>query len=207
MHDDFGIGLTSEVEIGLLEHLELEVFVVGQLSIEGERKPLGLLDMMTFEGLGVAFIFGAAGGVADVSDGGVAFVIGHETAGAVEVVHQEDFGDGANVFMGIDELVAIAVEGGHPGGELATILHVLQDLRHQESCPLGILMGVVGINGQEGMETAFVSDSFGEVIDCRNSTFVVQFRHESIVLFTPVWREASAGSSFSREKKGAPEPR
>ena len=72
MHDDFGVVVACQVIVVAGEDFRTQLRVVGQLAVEAECKPLPLLDVRTFQGLGVAPIFGAAGRVADMADGGPA---------------------------------------------------------------------------------------------------------------------------------------
>ena len=69
MHDDFGVGVALQVVVALGEQLFLELFVVGELAVEGEGEPLGLAAVVALERLGVASVVAAAGGVAHVADG------------------------------------------------------------------------------------------------------------------------------------------
>ena len=72
VHDDFGVDVAGEVVVGLGEEFVAEFGEVGQLAVEGEGEPLPLAAVMPLERLGVAAVVGAAGGVADVADGGPA---------------------------------------------------------------------------------------------------------------------------------------
>ena len=53
MHDDFGVGVALQMVVALVEQLFLELFIVGELAVEGERKPLGLAAVVALERLGV----------------------------------------------------------------------------------------------------------------------------------------------------------
>ena len=68
MHDDFGVGVALQVVVALVEQLFLELFVIGELAVEGERKPLRLAAVVAFERLGVGSVVAAAGGIAHVAD-------------------------------------------------------------------------------------------------------------------------------------------
>ena len=70
VHDDLGVGVALQVVVALGEQLVLQLLVVGELAVEGEGEPLGLAAVLALEGLGVAAVVAAAGGVADVADRG-----------------------------------------------------------------------------------------------------------------------------------------
>ena len=120
---------------------------------------------MALERLGVAAVVGAAGGVADVADGGPAGVLLHDAVVLGLVVEAKRLDDGADLLVGVEELVAIGIVGGHAGGELAAVLHVEQHPRHQpRTCS-----GPAG--GQRRGRGAV------EMINRRDAAFVVQFGH------------------------------
>ena len=68
-------SVAREVIVGQGEQLVAQLGEVGQLAVEGEAEPLPLAAVMPLERLGVAAVVGAAGGVADVADGGPARVL------------------------------------------------------------------------------------------------------------------------------------
>ena len=68
VHEDFGVGIALQVVVALVEQLFLELFVIGELAVEGEGEPLGLAAVVALERLGVGSVVAAAGGVADVAD-------------------------------------------------------------------------------------------------------------------------------------------
>ena len=87
--------------------------------------------MVPLERLGVAAVVGAAGGVADVADGGPAGVLLHDAFVLGLVVEAERLDDGADLLVGVEELFAVRVVGGEAGGQLAAVLQVEQHPRHQ----------------------------------------------------------------------------
>ncbi len=80
--------------------------VVGQLAVEGEAEPLVLLHVLPLERLGVAAVFGAAGGVADMADRRPAGMVLHQAFVLAPVAHAKDFADAAHLLVGVDQLVA-----------------------------------------------------------------------------------------------------
>jgi len=78
VQQNLGIGLEGQMHLGIFEDFVPQLRIVGQLPVEGEGKPLPLLDVPVFERLGVAAIFLAAGRVADVPDRGRAGVPPHD---------------------------------------------------------------------------------------------------------------------------------
>ncbi len=78
VHDDFGVGVAGQVVVAVGQQALAQFLIVGQLAVEGEAEPLVLLQVVPLERLGVAAVFGAAGGVADVADGGPAGVLRHQ---------------------------------------------------------------------------------------------------------------------------------
>ncbi len=77
--------------------------IVGQLPVEGEAEPLVLLDVVAFEGLGVAAVVLAAGGVADVSDRRPARILLHQALELAAMAEAEDLAHAAHVLVGVDE--------------------------------------------------------------------------------------------------------
>ncbi len=82
-----------------------EVLVVGQLAVEGDAEPLPLFDVVPLEGLGVAAVVVAAGGVADVPDRGPAGVLVHEALGLAAVVEPKRLDDAADLLVGVENLL------------------------------------------------------------------------------------------------------
>ena len=141
MHQHFGVGLAGEVVVVIVEQLLAEVHVVGQLPVEGEAEPLVLLDVVALEGLGVAAVVLAAGGVADVADGRPAGILLHQALVLAAMAQPEDLADVAHVLVGVDQLIAVGIVGGHAGRQLAAVLDVQQHPRHQPGDFLGPLLG------------------------------------------------------------------
>ena len=78
VHDDFGVGVARQVVVGSGEQFVAQLGEVGELAVEGEGEPLPLAAVAPLERLGVAAAGRAAGGVADVADGGPAGVLLHD---------------------------------------------------------------------------------------------------------------------------------
>ncbi len=102
MHQHFRVRLVGQMVVVIVEQLLAEVHVVGQLPIEGETEPLVLLDMLPLEGLGAAAIVGAAGGVADVADGGPARVFLHQALVLAAMVEPKNLADIPQFLVGVD---------------------------------------------------------------------------------------------------------
>ena len=75
VHDDLGVEVAHQVVIFLVEQFGFELGIVRHLAVERHREPFPLAAMITFEGLGVVLVVLAAGGVADMPDGGPAGVL------------------------------------------------------------------------------------------------------------------------------------
>ena len=131
VHEDFGVGLARQVVVVVGQQLRPQLRVVGQLAVEGEAEPLVLLDVVPLERLGVAAVVGPAGGVADVADRRPAGVFLHQALVLGPMVHAEDLADRADFLVGVDQLVAMGMIGGHAGRQLAAVLDVQQHPRHQ----------------------------------------------------------------------------
>ena len=84
------------------------------------------------------------------------------------MVQAEDLGHRAHVLVGVDQLIAVRVVGGHAGRQLAAVLDVQQHPRHQPRDFLGALLGAQRAD-----------PSARQVIDRGNAAFVVQFAHGS----------------------------
>ncbi len=102
MHQHFGIRLAGKVVVVIVEQLLAQVQVVGQLPVEGKTEPLVLLDVVAFEGLRVAAIVLAAGGIADVTDGRPTGVLLHQVLVLAAVVQTKDFADVPHFLVGVD---------------------------------------------------------------------------------------------------------
>ena len=105
VHDDFGVDVARQVVVGLGEQLVAQLGEVGELAVEGEGEPFPLAAVVPLERLGVAAVVGAAGGVADVADGGPARVLVHDAFVLGLVVEAERLDDGADLLVGVEELV------------------------------------------------------------------------------------------------------
>ena len=84
------------------------------------------------------------------------------------VVEAERLGDGADFLVGVEELLAVGVVGGHAGGELAAVLQVEQHPRHQP--------GHLFRTGQAAPDRM---PRAGEVIDGGDAALVLQFSHRA----------------------------
>ena len=124
VQQDFGVGLERQVEIGIGKDFRPQLGIIGQLPVEGEREPLELFDMPPLEGLSVAAVFLAAGGVTDVTDRGRAGISPHQRFKLGPMVEPKHLADGADVFPFDQELIAAGVKAGHSGGQLPPVLHV-----------------------------------------------------------------------------------
>jgi hypothetical protein len=80
--------------------------------------------MVPLEGLSVTAIVTATSRVTDVTDRRPASVFAHEAFGFAAVVEPKGFIDSPQLAVGVDELIAMGVERGHPGRELPPILDV-----------------------------------------------------------------------------------
>ncbi len=106
VHDDFGVDVARQVVVGLGEQLIAEFGEVGELAVEGEGEPLPFAAVMALERLGVAAVVGAAGGVADMADGGPARELLHDAFVLGLVVEAEGLDDGADLLVGVEDLFA-----------------------------------------------------------------------------------------------------
>ncbi len=130
VHEDFGVGFPREVVVVVAQQLLPQLHVIGQLAVEGETEPFVLLDVVPLEGLGVAAVLGAAGGVADVSNRRPAGVFLHQALVFRPMTHAKDLGDRADFLVGVDQLASQGIVGGHSRGELAAVLDVQEHPRH-----------------------------------------------------------------------------
>ena len=168
VHEDLGVGVALQVVVALLQQLALQLLVIGELAVEGEGEPLGLAAVLALERLGVAPLGAAAGGVADVADGGGAVVPLHDRLELVPMVEAERLGHRPQLLVGLQERTASGMIAGHPRGELAPVLHVEQ---HPGDQP-GHAVAVPRDRGQRGDRCAVGME------DGRHATLVVQFAHE-----------------------------
>ena len=159
----------------IVEQLLAEVHVVGQLPVEGEAEPLVLLDVVALERLGVAAIVLAAGGIADVPDGRPAGVLLHQVFVLAAMVQSKDLADVPHFLVGVDQLVAIGIVGGHAGGQLAAILDVQEHPRHEPGDFLGPLLG-----------TQRADAPARQVIDSGDAAFFVEIAHGIVFYDRPL---------------------
>ena len=101
--------LAHEVVVGQASELVAEFAEVGELAVEGEAEPFPVAAVMAFERLGVAAVVGAAGGVADVADGGPARVLLHDAVVLGRVVEPERLDHRSDLLVRVDELFAVRV--------------------------------------------------------------------------------------------------
>src|SRR5207237_346907 len=88
---------------------------------------------VALERLGVVAAVGPTGGVPDVADGRPAGILGHDAFGLGRVVQPERLDNGADLLVRVEDLLAGGVEGREPGRELAAVLQVEQDARHEST--------------------------------------------------------------------------
>ena len=136
MVQNFRVGFPSQMEVGCGQDLFTQLGVIGQLTVEGKAEPFSPRDVLTFKWLSVAGIVCAAGGIANMTDGRLARMIGHERLVRAFMIHAKDFGHTADVFMSLNELQACRIVAGEPRGQLATVLHVQQHAGDQTRCPI-----------------------------------------------------------------------
>ena len=166
VHQHFGVRLAGEVVVVIVQQLLAEVHVVGQLAVEGEAEPLVLLDVVALERLGVAAVVLAAGGVADVADGRPAGVFLHQALVLAAMAQPKNLADVPHLLVGVDQLVAVGIVGGHAGRQLAAVLDVQQHPRHEPGDFLGPLLG-----------TQRADAPARQVIDGGHAAFLVKFAH------------------------------
>jgi len=169
VHDDFGVGVEREVVLAAGEQAVAQVGVVGEGSVEGEAEPFPQAPVMALEGLGVARVVVAGGGVAGVADGGGPVVLVEDCAVLVRVRHAEDFADGADVLERVDDLRTVGVVSRHAGGELSAVLQVEQHARQE---------GGDVFDRRFRAAAASRSDGFVQTVERRHSALVVDvFTH------------------------------
>ncbi len=166
-----------------------QLLIVGQLAVEGEAEPLVLLHVLPLERLGVAAVFGPAGGVTHLADGGTAGVFAHQALRLAAMAEPEHFADAAQVLEGVDELVAVGIVRGHAGRQLAAILDVEQHAGQQPRHLLGPLLG-----------TQRAAPAAGQVVDRRDATLVQQIAHgNSLPVVAPDRTSGTRNRKSSRE--------
>jgi hypothetical protein len=131
VHDHFGVVVSGQMVLIVGEDFGPQLHVIGQLPVEPEGKPFPLLDVRTLQRLGIAAVLGAAGGVADVADGGSAGVLRHQSLVLAAVAEAKHLAHAADVLDGGKELAAVGVPDGHSSGELAAVLDVEKHPRHK----------------------------------------------------------------------------
>src|SRR5439155_5944920 len=130
------------------------------------------------ERLGVAAVILAAGGVPDVPDRRQPGVLAHQLFEVLLLVEVKHLGDGADLFVRVDELISLAVERGHAGGQLSPVLNIQQQSRDQARClPQPLLGGQVA------------TTPIGKVINRRDAALVMQVRHRRKLRWTESWWE------------------
>ena len=82
--------------------------------------------MLAFKRLRVIRMIRAAGGVTHMSDGGMPRVFGHQFLVRFLLIHPEDLGDTADIFMSHHQLQPTGFVGRESSRQLAAILHVQQ---------------------------------------------------------------------------------
>ena len=65
----------------------------------------------------------------------------HQALVLAAMVQAEDLADVPHFLVGVDQLVAIGIIGGHAGRQLAAVLDVQQHPRHQPGDFFGALLG------------------------------------------------------------------
>ena len=104
--DDLSVRIALEVVVALGEKLLLELEVIGNLAVEREGEPLGLSPMIALEGLGVATVIAAAGGVSYVADRGGTVHALHDRLELIAMIETEGLGDGPDFLMSLQQGVA-----------------------------------------------------------------------------------------------------
>jgi hypothetical protein len=164
VHDDLGVGIALQMVVALFQQLLLEVLIVGELPVEGEREPLGLATVRPLERLRVAPVVLAASGITDVPDRGRPGLLLEDRFKLVFLIDAERFGNRAEFLVGIEQRLSIGTETRHPGGQLTAVLDVEEHPRHQP----GHAVGVSAVGCQQRHR------STGQMVDCDNAALVVQ---------------------------------
>jgi len=123
--------------------------------------------MGTFKRLCITAVIGAAGGVANVTDGGSSVVLFDELLGFFFTAETENFIHSADVFMGTDELLSLGIVARHSSCELASILNIKEQAWNQSGCLIRVVIG-------DKRGDIIVN----EMIYRSNAAFVKQFGHE-----------------------------
>ena len=83
------------------------------------------------------------------------------------IAEVEDLADRTRFLVGVDQLIAVGIEGGESGGELAAVLDVQEHPRHQPGDFFGSLLGAERTHAVAG-----------EMVDRHHATFVADFGHD-----------------------------
>src|SRR5208283_1631035 len=94
-------------------------------------EPLPLAAVVPLERLSVTAIVGAAGGVANMADGGPARVLLHDALVLPLVIEAERLDHSADLAEGVDQPFAMGIVRREAGRQLAAVLQVEQHARHQ----------------------------------------------------------------------------
>ena len=140
MHDDFGIGVAGQVIVVVGQQVLPQFLIVGQLAVEGKAEPLVLLHVVPLERLGIAAVFGPAGGIPHLADCRPAGILAHQAFELAAMAEPKHLADAAQILVGIEQLVAARIVGGEPGRKLAAILNIEQHPRNEPRNFLGTLV-------------------------------------------------------------------
>jgi len=167
MHDDFGVGVQTQVMVTVGQQTLFQNSIVRELSVEAKAKPLSLVDVTAFKRLSVVTIVLARGGVSRMTNGRTPGQVLHQGLRLLAVIQTKDLGDAPNLFSIQQNRRSIGIVGRHPGGELSAVLDVQQHPGEQPGDLSGPMLGAHG-----------TATAPGKVIDRRNTALVVQFGHE-----------------------------
>ena len=180
MHDHFGVVLARQMVLVVLKELIAKGGEVRELAVESEGEPLPLATVLAFERLGIPAARGPACGVPRVPDRSPTRVILHDAGVLRRMVDLKRLDDRAEFLVRIEEQVAIGVEAGHTGGELAAVLEIEEHPRHVP----GEFVRVAGPD----VRFLFVRRG-GQIVKRRHTAFVVQLVHVTAGLRG--WKSAS----------------
>ena len=166
VHDDLGIRLPRQVMVPIAQQAVAQLLVVGQLAVEREAEPLVLLQMMPLERLSVAAVVRPAGGVADVTDARATGVLVHQLVALQPMGQAENFGDGADLLVSVDQLIAVGIVGRDARRQLSAILDVQQHAGQQARYLVGTRL-----------RTEWASGHIRQMIDRGDAAFVMEFAH------------------------------
>src|SRR5262249_14641410 len=100
------------------------------LPVESNSEPFPFAAVVALKGLSKSPIIGAAGGIADVADGGSARVLFHDTVVLGLVIEPEGLDNRADLLVRVENLVALGIERAEARRQLAPILQVQQQPGH-----------------------------------------------------------------------------